>query len=112
MLLYDCTCPTCTLQCIWDPYFASLGLILQKDESAEAGAGVPENPFNPQAMPKTANVKEQLHEGLRQIDEGKGLFWLLASELESSEENLVHNIEELKSVPIEETVSGSKTENQ
>ncbi|KAJ3659487.1 hypothetical protein Zmor_011175 [Zophobas morio] len=63
--------------------------------SDEVGAVVSENPFNPQVSLKTINVGEQLHESLRQIDGSKELLWLLGSEPERSEENLLHSVEKL-----------------
>ncbi|KAJ3654764.1 hypothetical protein Zmor_013931 [Zophobas morio] len=44
---------------------------------------------------KTANVEVQLHESLGQTDRSEALLLLLGPELERSEENLLHSVEEL-----------------
>ncbi|KAJ3666168.1 hypothetical protein Zmor_001622 [Zophobas morio] len=68
---------------------------LKKSESAEVRAVVFEDPFNPQVSLKTANVEEQLHESLQQIDGSKELLWLLGPEPERSEESLLHSVKKL-----------------
>ena len=79
----------------WTNNLRAWDVHLKKSESAEVRAVVSENSFNPQVSLKTANVEVQLHESLGQTDRSEALLLLLGPELERSEENLLHSVEEL-----------------